>query len=98
MADAFETRAAELAQLPWPRPHLRDFDEQGCGEPMKSILLGASNSWFPITLSALSVPTATKDLRNWSKNTGLCWESDLLDIVKAFRQIGQLQPLCGVHR
>ena len=44
------------------RPHLRDFAENGCGEKMRTILLGASNSWFPIPLSALSVPTASNTL------------------------------------
>jgi hypothetical protein len=39
------------------RPHLRDFESNGCQEQAETILLGASNSWFPITLSALSIPT-----------------------------------------
>lgn len=39
------------------RPHLRDFEAEGCSEHAETILLGASNSWFPITLSALSIPT-----------------------------------------
>lgn len=32
--------------------------ENDCKEPAKTILLGASNSWFPTALSALSIPRA----------------------------------------
>ena len=42
--------------------HLRSFDDAGCVERMASILLGASNSWFPITLSALSIPATVNKL------------------------------------
>lgn len=42
-------------------PHLRNFDDE-CEKQMKTILLGASNSWFPITLSALSIPTTSNQL------------------------------------
>lgn len=38
------------------RPHLRDFDEAGCDEHMRTLLLGASNSWFPVILSSLHIP------------------------------------------
>lgn len=36
-------------------PHLDRFDEQ-CGEQARAVLLGATNGWFPITLSALAIP------------------------------------------
>ena len=39
------------------RPHLGDVEEDGCKAQMRAILLGASNSWFPVTLAALSLPT-----------------------------------------
>lgn len=42
-------------------PHLR-LVEQACPERAKTMLLGASNSWFPIALSALSIPRATDKL------------------------------------
>lgn len=38
-------------------PHLR-LVEPDCAEDGKTILLGASNSWFPTALSALSIPRA----------------------------------------
>lgn len=36
-------------------PHLDRFDSE-CNEPARAVLLGATNSWFPITLSALAIP------------------------------------------
>lgn len=36
-------------------PHLDTF-EQNCDEEARAVLLGATNSWFPITLSALAIP------------------------------------------
>jgi len=59
MADAFESDASFAC--PGHHPHLR-LVEQGCEEPAKPILLGASNSWFPTALSALSIPNATDKL------------------------------------
>src|SRR4051812_17805627 len=45
------------------RPHLRDIDPAGCDVPhVQPILQGASNSWFPVMISALSVPHATDKL------------------------------------
>lgn len=53
------------------QPHLRDFDSKSCAEPIRAILLGASNAWFPLTLSALYIPAATDKIgklveANWS--------------------------------
>jgi len=59
MADAFEHDA--LFACPGHHPHLR-LVETNCDEPAKPILLGASNSWFPTALSALSIPSATDKL------------------------------------
>ncbi|WP_170578449.1 DUF1998 domain-containing protein [Ruegeria arenilitoris] len=39
-------------------PHLETFDHN-CSETPRAVLLGATNSWFPITLSALHIPAAT---------------------------------------
>ncbi|HEX5081873.1 MAG TPA: DUF1998 domain-containing protein [Blastocatellia bacterium] len=73
MSDAFGTEGK--AQLPHCRgrwPHLRKFNEEECKEDQRGILLGASNSWFGIMLSALSIPTTTDKLgqlveQNWSE-------------------------------
>jgi hypothetical protein len=41
-------------------PHLDKFDSD-CDEDARAVLLGATNSWFPITLSVLAIPLG-KDL------------------------------------
>lgn len=92
MRDAFgEDNKSVLPQCKGRRPHLRDNVDKGCTEHLRCILLGASNSWFPITLSALHVPTASKKLEqlvdyHWSKLEAAV----SLEIVTAFRKIGQL--------
>jgi hypothetical protein len=92
MRDAFaEDGKSVLPHCKGRRPHLRDYAEKDCKEDLRCILLGASNSWFPITLSALHVPTASKKLeqlieKHWAKLEA----AKSLEIVAAFRQIGQL--------
>ena len=77
------------------RPHLRDFDPKGCDqEHMKPMLQGASNLWFPVIISALSVPQATDDLgRLVEENWAILDKATSLDVLKAFRMIGQLKDL-----
>jgi hypothetical protein len=59
MADAFD--AETVFSCPGHHPHLR-LVEHRCNERGKTILLGASNAWFPSALSALSIPSATDKL------------------------------------
>jgi hypothetical protein len=71
MADAFD-RDSFAIQCVGHHPHLRRVDLNGCREDARTILLGASNSWFPLVMSALTLPPASEDkLRrlveeNWS--------------------------------
>ena len=71
MSEAFgEEGRKNMPQCRGRRPHLRDFEKDGCQEQMKAMLLGASNSWFSIILSSLSIPRATSKLaqlveENW---------------------------------
>jgi hypothetical protein len=54
---AFGQRATEsMPQCRGRHPHLRRFDHDGCKEQARAMLLGASNSWFPETRSALALP------------------------------------------
>jgi len=69
------------------RPHLRDHDEKGCPHQMKAILLGASNAWFPITLSSLFIPKGFDKLsrlveEHWAALSPITTK----DILVAFRQ------------
>ncbi|MBY5162092.1 DUF1998 domain-containing protein [Salsipaludibacter albus] len=38
------------------RPHLNDYDPRGCGAETRALLIGASNMWFSVRRSALSIP------------------------------------------
>jgi hypothetical protein len=62
----------ELARCRGRWPHLRKYDESPCEGRQRAILLGASNSWFPIMLSVLSIPTTADKLGqlvewNWAE-------------------------------
>jgi len=61
MADAFDDSEKPPFFCSGHHPHLR-LVEHACKEEAKAILLGASNSWFPTPLSALSIPRAADKL------------------------------------
>ena len=57
MAHAFGESAER--NLPFCRgrhPHLGRYDTNDCGAPVRTLLLGASNAWFGLTRSVLSIP------------------------------------------
>jgi hypothetical protein len=56
MATAFGERAeSQLPKCRGHHPHLGTFSE--CDKPLRTLLLGATNTWFPITRSVLSIPS-----------------------------------------
>lgn len=57
-------------------PHLHRFDEAVCREPTKAMILGASNGWFAVYRSALTVPTVAGQIE---QKVAEHWE-DLADI------------------
>jgi hypothetical protein len=62
MAQAFgEEARARLPRCRGRHPHLASF-HPGCDQPVRTILLGASNAWFGVLLSVLSVPVAAGPL------------------------------------
>ena len=73
LSDAFSDEGREeLARCRGRWPHLRKYDEDACEGRQRAILLGASNSWFPIMLSVLSIPSTTDKLgqlveSNWAE-------------------------------
>ena len=73
LSDAFSDEGKdELSKCRGRWPHLRKYDEEKCDGIQRAILLGASNSWFPIMLSVLSIPSTTDKLGqlvelNWSE-------------------------------
>jgi hypothetical protein len=38
------------------RPHLRDYEPGECEHHMRAIVLGASNTWFPVVYSTVAIP------------------------------------------
>jgi hypothetical protein len=75
------------------RPHLRDNDPNGCDcDRVRPVALGASNLWFPVIISALSVPQATDDLgRLVEDNWALLENATSREVLTAFRAIGKLR-------
>jgi hypothetical protein len=61
MSEAFNPDDRFPFSCPGHHPHLRQINPDGCPEPAKPILLGASNSWFPQVMSVLSIPDAGDD-------------------------------------
>ncbi len=56
MAHAFGKSGREnLPRCRGRHPHMDQYDAY-CKEQARAVLLGATNSWFPITLSALAIP------------------------------------------
>ena len=75
------------------RPHLRDFDAKGCDVPhVQPILQGASNSWFGVMISALSVPPAVDKLAQMvDENWAVLEKAQSQQNIELLRQIGQLK-------
>ena len=63
MSDAFGAEGLKnLPECNGRHPHLRSYDKEPCQEQLRTILLGASNSWFSLVLSTLAVPSAVDKL------------------------------------
>lgn len=92
MTDAFsEEGREELGKCNRRWPHLRQYQEEQCKETSKAILLGASNSWFPVKLTVLSIPKAVEKLpqlveQHWHVLDKLANVQN----VSLLRQLGQL--------
>jgi hypothetical protein len=80
------------------RPHLRDFDQKGCEVAhVQPILQGASNSWFPVMISALSVPQAEDKLALLVEANSVAFEGmDSPNMIAYARRQGLLKDF-GKH-
>lgn len=99
MAEAFgKVNAENMPACRGRRPHLRDFEPDGCDvSHVTAMLQGASNTWFPIILSALSVPTATDKLGQLVDENWEVLEKVESEAFVAFaRKIGQLKDFADV--
>ena len=90
MVDAFGDRGQQL--LPKCRgrhPHLGRADAS-CDERLRPVLLGASNSWFPVTLTVLAIPTKGDKLAQL-----LADKSDLFSDVGSQAELGLALKMLG---
>ncbi len=100
LSDAFGKLGKEnLPRCRGRHPHLRQFDEH-CDRQMKGILLGASNSWFAMTLSALSIPSSSDKLAQLVEQNAAVFAKassvEVLEaIVSAMQSQGLLQEFSG---
>lgn len=75
-------------------PHLDHFDHE-CKKEARAVLLGATNSWFPVTLSALAIPQTKDPLSQliqdgWDFFEDLDSEAEVLVTVKTLKKTGVL--------
>ncbi len=75
------------------RPHLRDHDPDGCKcDKVRPIALGASNTWFPVLISALSVPQTADELgRLIEENSATFADMDSKSVLGYARRQGLLK-------
>ncbi len=78
-------------------PHLDAYDED-CDEEARAVLLGATNSWFPITLSALAIPHMGDSLSQivedgWEDLSDVESEAELRGLLKGLTKRGILRGI-----
>ncbi len=75
-------------------PHLNSFDSD-CDERPRAVLLGATNSWFPITLSVLAIPLEKDQLTQlildgWEDFVDVESVEELKGVIKTLKRRGNL--------
>ena len=74
------------------RPHLHDYDPDGCDLHVRAILLGASNLWFPFVLNTISIPNTADKLENLvAENWGELRLVEKLDELPIWEKLGKLK-------
>jgi len=95
MAHAFGKAGKEnLPACRGRHPHL-DLFEADCNEEARAVVLGATNSWFPIRLSALAIPQTKDPLGQlvqdgWEFFEELDSEAEVSVTVKTLKKTGAL--------
>lgn len=83
-------------------PHLRIFNDE-CGEQLQTVTLGASNNWFAVNLSVLSIPNQTGGLaelveQNWITFQNVPNRETFGIVFDSMRSVGQLQDFLGFSK
>ncbi|MGD9933834.1 MAG: DrmB family protein, partial [Dehalococcoidia bacterium] len=78
-------------------PHLQLFETDGCSQQARAMLLGASNQWFAVTESVLSLPISNDPLPQlvaelWAPLSAVVGR-EALDAM--LRYVPELRPLAG---
>jgi hypothetical protein len=77
-----------------------DYFDNECDEEPRAVLLGATNSWFPITLSALAIPQ-TKDPLSQLIQDGWAFFEDLeseAEVSVAVKMLAKTAALPGIDK
>src|SRR5262249_71658 len=93
LAEAFgKDNRAKMPLCTARRPPLRDYDPTPCELHVRPTVLGATNLWFPINLTVLSIPADTDRLTQLVETH---WATlrvvQSLEVLSALRQLGQIQ-------
>ena len=97
LSEAFgETGKQTMPRCRGRHPHIRSFDDE-CDKQMRGMLLGASNNWFAITLSALSIPVNSHQLAqllqdHWNDFSLVETIEELTFLIKQKKSKGELYP------
>lgn len=95
MAHAFGKSGKEnLPRCRGRHPHIDRYDGD-CEEQPRAVLLGATNSWFPITLSALAIPLTRDPISQlvrdgWDYFEDVGSETEVALVVKTLKKTGAL--------
>lgn len=66
----FSSRALSHCHCFGSRPWLQDRDPNGCERPIRALLRGASNVYFPVTASAISIPPYSQSVYQLLQDQG----------------------------
>lgn len=92
LSEAFGDRGQKsMPRCRGRHPHLGQFDEQPCKHQARALLLGASNTWFSVTMSALSIPKIDNKLAEltviyWGDLSEVEDLDDLGDTIRILRK------------
>jgi hypothetical protein len=96
MAEALDRSADNHIACTARRPHLRDYDPAGCRERARVITLGASDAWFPVLRSALTLPRGEDALtRLVDEHWALLGKAENAEFLRAYRSLGHLRAFTG---
>ena len=97
MSEAFGKSNRE--QMPFcrgRRPHLRDYEAEPCEHKMRTLTLGASNTWFPVVYSTVAIPVDSGKLPQLVADHWATLQNVTAQVIVGFlRGSGQLGELAG---